>query len=184
MSCTCAARTVSVAPLLGSLGSSCQLLAEWVAKGVALGSALDQMLDGSSVAESFAEFAAHGEDTLKAGLDGMKEALAEGENAGLAFMTQFVAALLAHKTTPVQPQPPAAPELEPSGCQAVVQFAALRGHVRDCRFAPSRCAQAAHGCTWTGPKHSVGVVGRRCRLLVCARTGILGGAVETACAPV
>ena len=60
-----------------------QLLVEWVAKGVALGSALDQMLDGSSVAECFAEFAAHDVDTLKAGLDGMEAALAEdGENAG------------------------------------------------------------------------------------------------------
>jgi len=84
-----------------------QLLVEWVAKGVALGSALDEMLNGSSVAVSFAEFAAHDVDTLKAGLDGMKEALAEdGANAGLTLMTQFIAALLAHKTTPVQPPAP------------------------------------------------------------------------------
>ena len=74
---------------------------------MALGSALDEMLNGSSVAVSFAEFAAHDVDTLKAGLDGMEAALAEdGANAGLTLMTQFIAALLAHKTTPVQPPAP------------------------------------------------------------------------------
>ena len=60
-----------------------KLLAEWVAKGVALGSALDEMLNGSSVAVSFAEFAAHDTATLASGKEGMEAALAEdGENAG------------------------------------------------------------------------------------------------------
>ena len=105
-----------------------QLLVEWVAKGVALGSALDEMLNGSSVAVSFAEFAAHDVDTLKDGLDGMKGALAQGANAGLTFMTQFIAALLAHKTTPAKPPAPskkptpkrkrAAPAAAPDGAGA------------------------------------------------------------------
>ena len=52
-----------------------QLLAEWVAKGVAIGAPLDEMLNGSSVAESFAEFAALDATTLAIGKVDMEAAL-------------------------------------------------------------------------------------------------------------
>ena len=85
-------------------GVSDRWMAAWVHQGEARAEVLAPFLAGRSVAETFAEFAAYDDETLRGGKEGMQEAIKEGEAENTGSGAQALAIARAHLRTRCQLQ--------------------------------------------------------------------------------